>query len=88
MTDLATRARPRDTAARADLEHWAGHREVIATAESFVAATIGQYLWDAAATEPGARLVGGKCGTCGSDLAIQLPADHELVVELEGADVR
>jgi hypothetical protein len=69
--------------ARAD--HYAAHRAVTADAEAFVAGTVDRYTWPAEATEPGMRLVGGRCPTCGSDLGIQVAEGHALVAEIEGA---
>jgi hypothetical protein len=68
--------------ARAD--HYAAHRAVTATAGAFVAGTVDRYVWPSEPEwdEPGMRLVGGRCPTCGSDLAIEVSADHPLVTEL------
>jgi hypothetical protein len=71
--------------ATAELEHFAGHRAVAADAEAFTEGTVDRYLWPPEATEPGMRLVGGRCETCGSDLGIQVPEGHALVAEIEGA---
>lgn len=76
------RAQVRATA-QAELAHFEAHRAVVADAESFAAGTVDRYVWDAAASAPGMRLVGGRCETCGSDLGIQVADDHALVAELE-----
>jgi hypothetical protein len=59
----------------------AGHRSATASPAAFVRATTRQYLWAEDCTEPGRRLIGGRCD-CGSDLAIEVAADHPLVTEL------
>jgi hypothetical protein len=64
--------------------HYEGHAAITSSAASFAAATRGRYLWDAAASIDGTRIVGGRCRACGSDLAIALPPWHALVVEMDG----
>jgi hypothetical protein len=75
----------RDTALRRARSHHESHAAIRSNPRSFVAGTEARYLWDEAASEPGTRLVGGRCRVCRSDLAIELPADHALVNELESA---
>jgi hypothetical protein len=60
----------------------AGHRSATASPAAFVRATTRQYLWPADYSEPGRRLIGGRCEACGSDLAIEVAGDHPLVDEV------
>jgi hypothetical protein len=59
----------------------AGHAAVTASVAAFVRGTTRRYAWSADCSEPGRRLIGGRCD-CGSDLAIEVAADHPLVTEL------
>jgi hypothetical protein len=71
----------RHAAARAEVCAATEHRAVTASVAAFVRGTDRRYLWPADCSEPGLRLIGGRCG-CGSDIAIEVAADHPLVAEL------
>jgi hypothetical protein len=68
--------------ARVEVCTAASHATITASPAAFVRATTRQYLWAEGCTEPGRRLIGGRCPTCASDLAIEVAADHQLVSEL------
>ena len=55
------------------------HGNIAASPDAFAAAADNLYLWDEDATGPETRLVGGRCPSCRSDLAVEVPYGHPLI---------